>query len=210
MQRNNLPIRRRTTTGQAMPKDGLAKIANFVKFYEKQRNTFEFALGNIANMDETPIWADTPSKTTVDQRGLKTVPIKSTGHEKQRMAICLAVKADGSTMKPFIVIPGKKVKSEIAAIKGAIAKCSANRWMNDELTEDWVSQMWGSLAFNKRFLVLDSFKCHTNEKIKETLKKMNTVMGAIPGCWTKFLQPLDVSIKKPFKTIFRKLYDEWY
>ena len=106
-------------------------------------------------MDETPIWADMPSKTTVDQRGLKTVPIKSAGHEKQRMTVCLAIKADGSKMKPIVVIPGKKVKSEIAAIKGAILKCSANGWMNDELTEDWVSHVWGSLAFNKRFLVWD-------------------------------------------------------
>jgi len=55
MRRNGLSIRRRTTTGQTMPKDGLAKIANFVKFCEKQRNTFGFSLGNIANMDETPI-----------------------------------------------------------------------------------------------------------------------------------------------------------
>ena len=39
---------------------------------------------------------------------------------------------------------------------------------------------------------------------------MNTVMGVIPGGCTKFLQPLDVSLNKPFKVIFRKLYDEWY
>ena len=113
-----------------------------------------------------------PSKTTVDQRGLKTVPIKSTGHEKQRMTVCLAIKADSSKIKAFVAIPGKKVKSEIAAIKGAIVKCSANGWMNDELTEDWVSHVWESLAFNKSFLVWDSFKCHINEKIKETWQKL--------------------------------------
>ena len=165
-------------------------------------------------METLPIWTrhrpGMPSKTTVDQRGLKTVPIKSTGHEKQRMTVCLAIKADGSKMIPFVVIPGKKVKSKIAAIKGAVVKCSANGWMNDELTEDWVSHVWGSLGFNKRFLVWDSFKCHINEKIKKALKKMNTVMGVIPGGCTKFLQLLDVSISKPFKTIFPELYDEWY
>ena len=126
------------------------------------------AIANTAIMDETLIWADMPSKTTVDQHGLKTVPIKSTRHEKQHMTMCLVIKANGSKMKPFVVIQGKKVKSEFAAIKGAIVKCSANGWMNDELTENWVSHVWGSLVFNMRFLVWDSFKCHINKKSKET------------------------------------------
>ena len=47
--------------------------------------------------------------------------------------------------------------------------------------------MWGSLAFNKRFLVWDSFKCHINEKIKETFKKMNTVMAVIQGAVRNFV-----------------------
>ena len=187
MRRNSLSIRRRTTTGQTMPKDGLTKIANFVEFCEKQRNILGFSLGNIVNMDETPIWADMPSEITVDQCGLKTVPIKSTGHENQRIIVCLAVKADGSKVKPFVVIPGKKVKSKVATIKGAIVKCSADGWMNDELAQDWVCQVWGNLAVSKRFLVWDSFKCHISEKIKQSLTKMNTVMSVIPGGYTKFL-----------------------
>ena len=52
--------------------------------------------------------------------------------------MCLAVKADGTKMKPFIVILGKKIKSEVAAVKGAIVKCSPKGWMNDELTNVWV------------------------------------------------------------------------
>ena len=102
---------------------------------------------------------------------LKTVPIKSTGHEKQRITVCLEVKADGYKMKAFAVIPGKKVKSEVATIKGAIVKCSANGWMNDELTHDWVSQVRGNLAFSKRLLILDSFKCHRGERLKQLFKK---------------------------------------
>ena len=74
-------------------------------------------------------------------------------------------------MKPFVVISGKKVKSEIAAIKGTLVKCSANGWINDELTEDWVSHMYWSLAFNKRFLVWDSFRCHINKKNQRDFKK---------------------------------------
>ena len=92
MKRCDLSVRRRTTTGQTMPKDGLEKIANFIKFCEKQQNTFYFSHGSYANMDETPIWAHMPNKTTVERRGLPTVLIKTTGHDKQRTTVCLVSK----------------------------------------------------------------------------------------------------------------------
>ena len=51
-----------------MPRDGLTQIANYIKLCEKQRTTFGFSLGNIASMDETPIWADITSETTVEKK----------------------------------------------------------------------------------------------------------------------------------------------
>ena len=82
--------------------------------------------------------------------------------------------------------------------------------MNDELTAQWVDEVWGSFAFEQRFLVWDSFKCNISEDIKEHLRKMKITMGVIPGGCTKFLQPFDVSINKPFKSFFREYYNEWY
>ena len=210
LKRGNLSIRRRTTTDQMMPKDALSKIANSIKFCKKQRQRFKFSLSHVANMDETPIWADIPSATTVDMKGSKVVPIKTTGHKKQCITVCLAVKADGTKIKPFVVLPSLKVRPKVAAINGAIVKCSKNGWMNDELTAQWVDEVWGSFAFEQRFLVWDSFKCHVSEDIKEHLCKMKTTMRVIPAGCRKFLQPLDVSINKPFKSFFREYYNEWY
>ena len=87
-----------------------------------------------AALNETPIWADMPSATTVDMKGSKVVPIKTTGHEKQSITACLAVKADGTKIKPFVVLHGLKVRPKVAAINGAVVKCSENGWMNDKLT----------------------------------------------------------------------------
>ena len=53
-----------------------------------------FKASDIIAMDETPIWTDMVSDTTVDVTGKKTVTVKITGHEKSRVSVCLAAKAD--------------------------------------------------------------------------------------------------------------------
>ena len=72
-------------------------------------------------------------------------------------------------------------------------------------------QVFGKMAFGeKRLLVWDSFRPHIKDRIKEMVRKRNAVMAVIPGSCTKILQPLDVSINKPFKGFFREMYDEWF
>ena len=52
-------------------------------------------MANVIAMDETPIWLDMPSATTVNEAGASSVTIRSTGHEKDRVTVCLAPKANG-------------------------------------------------------------------------------------------------------------------
>ena len=83
--------------------------------------------------------------------------------------------------------------------------------MNEDLTADWVDRVFGNMAFGeKRPLVWDSFRPHIKDRIKEVVRKRNAIMAVIPGGCTKILQPLDVSINKPFMGFFRELYDEWF
>ncbi|PSN47047.1 hypothetical protein C0J52_09369 [Blattella germanica] len=58
-------------------------------------------------------------------------------------------------------------------------------------------------------LVLDSFRGHLTENVKLKLRQENCDMVVIPGGMTGMLQPLDVSINRPFKTHLRRLYCEW-
>ena len=55
-------------------------------------------------MGETPVWSDMVSQTTVDRVGKRTITMKTTGHEKCRVSVCLAAKADGTKLKPFVVL----------------------------------------------------------------------------------------------------------
>lgn len=163
-------------------------------------------------MDETPVWCDVVSETTVDASGKNTVTLKTTGHEKSRVSVVLAAKADGTKLKPMVVFKGGK--REVAALnqefKGrAVVATSTNAWMNSELTQVWIDSVLGTFSFNRRLLAWDSFECHIEDTVTESLtsKKIDRII--VPGGCTKYIPAPDVSWNKPFKAFCSEKYDEW-
>ena len=61
----------------------------------------------------------------------------------------------------------------------------------------------------KSLLVYDMFKTHLMESIKKKLQDHNTDVAIIPGGLASQLQPLDVSLNKPFKEKARVMWSEW-
>ena len=57
-------------------------------------------------------------------------------------------------------------------------------------------------------LVLDAFKGHLTDSVKKQLRKMNTEL-VILNRMTSVLQPMDVSINRPFKDRLRQQYLTW-
>ncbi|CAG8613511.1 10234_t:CDS:2 [Dentiscutata erythropus] len=58
----------------------------------------------------------------------------------------------------------------------------------------------------RSLLILDSFKEHITDSVKNEIQKANTILGIIPRGLIYIVQPLDVSINKPFKN---RLRDKW-
>ena len=58
-------------------------------------------------------------------------------------------------------------------------------------------------------LVLDAFKGHLTDSVKNQLRKMNTELVVIPNRMTSVLQPMDVSINNTFKDRLRQQYLTW-
>ena len=84
--------------------------------------------------------------------------------------------------------------------------------MDEALVQDWLRTVWskvGGISRQKSMLVWDSFRAHLSKPIRCTLRSLNTEPVVIPGGMTSMLQPLDVSINKPFKDRMRKKWQEW-
>ena len=59
------------------------------------------------------------------------------------------------------------------------------------------------LPHHNALLTLDSFRAHTTDKTTKAMEEHSTTHCVIPGGCTSKLQPLDVSINKPFKQILK-------
>ncbi|CAI7864847.1 unnamed protein product [Closterium sp. NIES-53] len=92
-----------------------------------------------------------------------------------------------------------------------------NGWMDSAGVVRWLEE--GVKPFLKpRFcrhakssmLVLDSYRGHLTEEVKEKLREMNCVPAIIPSGCRAEVQPLDVCINKSFKASVRQQYQRWF
>ena len=90
-------------------------------------------------MDETPVY-HMLANTTVTEKGAKSVVMKTTGHDKDRITVVFAAKANGEKCKPYIVFPGaklevlKNLKKDPEFKNFCFVESTANGWMNEQTT----------------------------------------------------------------------------
>ena len=152
--RHDFSLRRRTTVCQKLPQDHITKITSYLMRVRKMRHTHQYSLSSIGNMDETPLWLDMPGDTTVTQVGDRSVPIRTTGHDKGRFTVILSAMANGNKLKPFVVFKGVSPISELTRHPGAVVMMSRNGWMNEDLTLVYLDKVWGQLSFVRRLLII--------------------------------------------------------
>jgi hypothetical protein len=86
-----------------MPKDFDDKIIAFHKFVIGMRKNNSYLLSQTGNADQTPLYFDMPTKTTIEGKGENIVIIRTSGCEKQRCTAMLAITADGRKLPPYVI-----------------------------------------------------------------------------------------------------------
>ena len=111
LKRNELSLRRRTTTTQKHPIAMVDKLVMYVVQNRRLQRKFSYQAGSIVAMNKTAIWADMFSGTTVDPKGKKDIPLKTTAHEKVGVSVYLAAKADGTRLKAIHCLRWTKMRT---------------------------------------------------------------------------------------------------
>uniref|UniRef100_A0A8D0DA03 HTH CENPB-type domain-containing protein n=1 Tax=Sander lucioperca TaxID=283035 RepID=A0A8D0DA03_SANLU len=207
-----LTLRRRTSLAQRLPSDFEEKLLSFQRYVLKLRKTHSYPLDQIGNADQTPVFFDMPTSVNVAKKGDKSVIVRSTGNEKNRITVMLACLADGTKLPPYVILKRKTMPKETMPA-GIIVRAQEKGWMDTDLVVDWLKVVWGrrcgALHKKRNMLVLDAFRGHLMEPVKTQLRKMNGDLVIIPGGMTSQLQVLDVVVNKSFKDNLCKRYTEW-
>ena len=177
------------------------------------RKNNNYDMQQIGNVNEKPMNFDMPPSRTVNTAGKKSILIKTTGNEKNHFTVVLACLAGDTKLKVMIIFKRKTMpKEEIP--HGVLVNVHEKGWMEENgMHHLWIEKVWesrpGGLLQTKACLVYDMFKAHLVEPVKKRLKDINTDVAIIPGGLTNQLQPLDVSLNKPFKEKVRSLWSNW-
>ncbi|CAI7839926.1 unnamed protein product [Closterium sp. NIES-54] len=206
----NLSVRMKTRVAQKTAAHVAEQCKSFWQFVRAKRRERGINTAWIINADQTPLWLEMPATTTMEETGVRSVPIRSAGYQKQRVTVMLACTADGRKLKPWVFFKRKTLpKGDFPA--DVTVACHENGWMDSAGVVRWLEE--GVKPFLKpRFgrhakssmLVLDSYRSHLTEEVKEKLREMNCVPAIIPSGCTAEVQPLDVCINKSFKASVRQ------
>jgi hypothetical protein len=168
-------------------------------------------------MDETSLAYDNPRQTTLELKGTKNIAIKTNGYEENTVTAVFAVTASGEKIPPFLIISGThkehKVPSKIKIPDGIIVKTQKKASNDIALMKMWIETIlkpWTELKNKSNYiLILDSVALHMNHEVKFELEELNVHPIYIPSGCTSFLQPLDISTNRSFKSIMRTHWEEW-
>ena len=98
-----------------------------------------------------------------DSDGDKSVCMRTTGHEKLAVTVCLSAYARGDQVIPLVIFPGKgctKMDKELKMRKDIKVCYRDTAWVNDSILEEWVPTAFPSLfpkrkVLNELFLIDD-------------------------------------------------------
>ena len=139
------------------PEEYAEKIVEYLLFVEQKRCTSNYTY--IYAADETAVYLDYSSSLTLENKGVREVPVKTSGHDKLDVTVMLTARSDGFKCRPYILLKNKRpIKEIVTKFKNTLHLCWAGRtFFNDDLTSEYLQMIVGSSMFGKRLLAWDSY-----------------------------------------------------
>ena len=205
--------------------EGRARGLNSVSvasFYENLRQVYEkhqYSPSQIWNADESGAQAGRNGGGTLvfARRGSRSVHT-TVPDNREHITVLSCVNAAGAYIPNFYIFKGKRRQRNyiIRCEPKACMAMQPNAWMTAFLFSAWIShfisivkERYGISMQNRHLLVLDGHGSHVTLEVVQKAREQGLDILTLPSHTSHRLQPLDVSIFKPFKVAFRACRDRW-
>ena len=237
LSRHLITLRFTTNKSQRIPEDYLQAILSWLRFNRRNSQVREgtrdeekvvgqYLLDSICNVDETPLPFEYLDGQTYADKGSHSVQVKAShsGWDKRQATLLLAIFGSGrSRIQPLIIFKGKekyegrrgehfqrKREEEMERYDPRVeVRWNESAYSNAGLLVDWIEKsLVPAFPSGPRLLALDVAKFHSTDQVLSTLRANDILPSMIPPGCTGLVQPLDVSVNKPFKSILRDVLDD--
>jgi len=116
---------------------------------------------------------------------------------------------------PFLGKHGGRIERSFRQYPdGAEYAVQENAWMDERVMLDWVQLVlvpWVENAPDdvRPMLILDSYRCHMVDSVRNAIAAAGVELVIIPGGCTCLCQPVDVGINKPFKNLLQRTWVDY-
>lgn len=205
-------VMRRETTSRSLPDDAAKVSIDFIQGVRDFIREKNIALKDVLNMDQVPRYYEDEQKTTITLQGKRKVLMRKANTTHRRFTATFTVSAEGDMLKPHILFSQLKNKPKTDPhIFSAVNK--TGMWSEEilcEYIEKIVLKRYGPLtSLTPQLLILDSYGCHVKIAESKKYERFNLYMILVPARLTNILQPLDVSLNKPFHAHYSANYGDY-
>ena len=158
---------------------------------------------------------------TIAKKGARQVIIQTQNQEKCRCSVLLGITADGDRLPPLVIFKAKENKTVYKKLQSNInvknhliyVECNNNAWCTESIMKKWFDNIWIPYINKNKYaidgygyFIMDKATAHWTEEILTNYKTDKSFISFIPAGLTRYFQPLDVSVNKPFKTALKQKY----
>jgi hypothetical protein len=155
----------------------------------------KYSLCQVSNADETEVFWHASQLYCKFQRGKPSV------NENHRSRIKLHVTVNCNKLPPYVILERKSANRKFLQRHSSLGPKNARITL--ELIENWLAcvleRQPGVLSKPQSTHAMEAFCGHFSNGIRNRLMNKNTDPMIIPNGMTSWIQPLDVTINKPFK-----------
>ncbi len=191
-------------------------VAAFMDNLENALTRNTYGPAQIWNLDETGVTTVQKPVNILATKGAKQVGSVVSHERGTLVTVCCAINAIGNHIPPYFVFPRVNVQDNwlLTAPPGSDASGhpKATGWMTEM---NFVKYMKHFVQYAKPsqqspiLLLLDNHQSHLSIEIIDYARANYITMLSFPPHCSHRLQPLDVSVYGPFKTLYNQGCDNW-